>query len=53
MAEFVIGRPEQVGCSAVSAEEAKEPVEGAGYAVASLDGLGEGYGFRKIRRGSG
>ena len=25
-------------------------MEGAGYAVASLDGLGEGYGFRKIRR---
>ena len=35
---------------AVSLEEAKEPVEGAGYSVASLDGLGEGYGFRKIRR---
>ena len=34
----------------VSLEEAKEPVEGDGYAVASLDGLGEGYGFRKIRR---
>ncbi|HEY8000303.1 MAG: cupin domain-containing protein [Vicinamibacteria bacterium] len=33
----------------MDAEEAKEPVEGAGYAVASLDGLGEGYGFRKIR----
>ena len=33
----------------VSLEEAKEPVEGAGYAVANLDGLGEGYGFRKIR----
>jgi mannose-6-phosphate isomerase-like protein (cupin superfamily) len=37
----------------VSAEEAREPVEGAGYAVASLDGLGEGYGFRKIRTGVG
>ena len=35
---------------AVSLEEAKEPVEGDGYSVASLDGLGEGYGFRKIRR---
>jgi mannose-6-phosphate isomerase-like protein (cupin superfamily) len=33
----------------VAAAEAKEPIEGAGYAVASLDGLGEGYGFRKIR----
>ena len=31
-------------------DEAREPVEGDGYAVASLDGLGEGYGFRKIRR---
>ena len=33
----------------VSLEEAREPIEGDGYAVASLDGLGEGYGFRKIR----
>jgi mannose-6-phosphate isomerase-like protein (cupin superfamily) len=37
----------------MSLEEAKEPVEGAGYAVANLDGLGEGYGFRKIRRDLG
>ena len=37
----------------VSVEEAREPTEGAGYAVASLDGLGEGYGFRKIRRDLG
>jgi quercetin dioxygenase-like cupin family protein len=28
-------------------------VEGDGYAVARLDDLGEGYGFRKIRRGLG
>jgi mannose-6-phosphate isomerase-like protein (cupin superfamily) len=28
----------------------REPVAGEGYAVASLDGLGEGYGFRKIRK---
>ena len=34
----------------MTAEEIREPVEGDGYAVASLDGLGEGYGFRKIRR---
>jgi mannose-6-phosphate isomerase-like protein (cupin superfamily) len=27
--------------------------EGEGYAVGSLDGLGEGYGFRKIRRALG
>ena len=25
--------------------------QGKGYAVASLDDLGEGYGFRKVRRG--
>jgi quercetin dioxygenase-like cupin family protein len=25
-------------------------VQGAGYAVSSLDQMGEGYGFRKIRR---
>lgn len=34
----------------MSREEVNEPIEGNGYAVASLDGLGEGYGFRKIRR---
>jgi quercetin dioxygenase-like cupin family protein len=32
-------------------DEVSEPIVGDGYAVASLDGLGEGYGFRKIRRG--
>lgn len=37
----------------MSREEVREPIEGAGYAVASLDGLGEGYGFRKIRRALG
>jgi quercetin dioxygenase-like cupin family protein len=35
---------------AVSVEAASEPIEGDGYAIASLDGLGEGYGFRKVRR---
>jgi quercetin dioxygenase-like cupin family protein len=34
----------------VSQEEVSKPIEGDGYAVASLDGLGEGYGFRKIRK---
>jgi quercetin dioxygenase-like cupin family protein len=34
----------------VSQEEVSTPIEGDGYAVASLDGLGEGYGFRKIRK---
>ena len=34
-----------------SADTVREPVTGEGYAVASLDGLGEGYGFRKIRAG--
>jgi quercetin dioxygenase-like cupin family protein len=28
-------------------------VKGDGYAVANLSGLGEGYGFRKIRKGLG
>ena len=28
----------------------REPVAGDGYAVASLDGLGQDYGFRKIRK---
>jgi mannose-6-phosphate isomerase-like protein (cupin superfamily) len=34
----------------MSREEVSGPVKGDGWAVASLDGLGEGYGFRKIRR---
>jgi uncharacterized cupin superfamily protein len=32
---------------------AEEVVEGDGYSVASLDALGEGYGFRKVRRALG
>jgi quercetin dioxygenase-like cupin family protein len=35
---------------AVSSEPVREPKEGDGYAVADLDGVGEGYGFRKIRK---
>jgi quercetin dioxygenase-like cupin family protein len=35
------------------ADEVKETVQGDGYAVGHLDGLGDGYGFRKIRRGLG
>jgi mannose-6-phosphate isomerase-like protein (cupin superfamily) len=34
----------------MGAEEVTGPVEGDGYAVGSIDGIGEGYGFRKIRR---
>jgi quercetin dioxygenase-like cupin family protein len=34
----------------MSRDEVLEPVEGEGYAVAALDGIGQGYGFRKIRR---
>ena len=34
----------------MSRDQVSEPIEGEGYAVAGLDGLGEGYGFRKIRR---
>lgn len=37
----------------VSGEEVREPVDGGGYAVANLEGLGEGYGFRKIRKDLG
>jgi quercetin dioxygenase-like cupin family protein len=29
------------------------PIEGDGFAVGHLDGIGEGYGFRKIRRALG
>jgi mannose-6-phosphate isomerase-like protein (cupin superfamily) len=31
-------------------DEVTGPIEGEGYAVGSIDGIGEGYGFRKIRR---
>jgi quercetin dioxygenase-like cupin family protein len=34
----------------VADEEGTGIVEGDGYAVAALDDLGEGYGFRKVRR---
>jgi quercetin dioxygenase-like cupin family protein len=34
-------------------EEFTDVVNGDGYAVGTLDGLGDGYGFRKIRRGLG
>jgi quercetin dioxygenase-like cupin family protein len=33
--------------------EVKQVVEGDGYAIGSLDALGEGYGFRKIRTALG
>jgi quercetin dioxygenase-like cupin family protein len=29
------------------------PIEGEGFAVGHLDGIGEGYGFRKVRRALG
>jgi quercetin dioxygenase-like cupin family protein len=35
------------------AEPVRETVEGDGYAVGHLDGLGEGWGFRKVRKGLG
>jgi quercetin dioxygenase-like cupin family protein len=31
-------------------EEVSGPVEGDGFAVGNIEGLGEGYGFRKIRQ---
>jgi quercetin dioxygenase-like cupin family protein len=34
----------------MAGDEAKDTVQGEGYAVGSLSGMGEGYGFRKIRR---
>jgi quercetin dioxygenase-like cupin family protein len=34
-------------------ETTQAVTKGDGYAVASLDDLGEGYGFRKIRKGLG
>ena len=35
------------------AEEAREPVEGDGYAVANIDAMADGPGFRKIRHAVG
>ena len=32
------------------ADEVRETVQGEGYAVGTLDGMGEGWGFRKVRR---
>ena len=32
------------------ADEVRETVKGDGYAVGHLDGMGEGPGFRKVRR---
>lgn len=32
------------------ADDVREPVKGDGWAVANIDSLGEGYGFRKIRK---
>jgi quercetin dioxygenase-like cupin family protein len=35
------------------ADAVRETIEGQGYAVGHLDGLGEGWGFRKVRSGLG
>jgi quercetin dioxygenase-like cupin family protein len=35
------------------ADEVREVVEGDGYAVGHIDAMGDGYGFRKIRRAVG
>jgi quercetin dioxygenase-like cupin family protein len=32
------------------ADEVREPIQGDGYAVANIDAMGDGYGFKKIRR---
>jgi uncharacterized cupin superfamily protein len=37
----------------MSRNQVKETIVGDGYAVANVDGIGEGYGFRKIRRALG
>jgi uncharacterized cupin superfamily protein len=34
-------------------DETREPVEGEGFAVANVDALAEGPGFRKVRRALG
>ncbi len=37
----------------MGSQETREIVTGEGYAVANIDGLGKGPGFRKIRKGLG
>jgi mannose-6-phosphate isomerase-like protein (cupin superfamily) len=37
----------------LSATEVREVIEGKGYAAANIDGIGEGPGFRKVRRAIG
>ena len=37
----------------MAAQEAREVVTGDGYAVANIDGLGDGPGFRKVRKALG
>jgi mannose-6-phosphate isomerase-like protein (cupin superfamily) len=37
----------------MEASEYPKVTTGAGYAVGGLDALGEGYGFRKVRKGLG
>ena len=37
----------------MSPDQVSEPIEGDGFALADLDGLGEGYGFRKVRHALG
>jgi quercetin dioxygenase-like cupin family protein len=37
----------------MASDEVGQPIEGDGYAVGSIDGIGDGYGFRKIRRALG
>ena len=37
----------------MAGEAIDDVISGDGYAVGTLDALGEGYGFRKIRRGLG
>jgi quercetin dioxygenase-like cupin family protein len=41
------------GRDMATSEEAREVVQGDGYAVGNIDAMGEGYGFRKIRRALG
>jgi mannose-6-phosphate isomerase-like protein (cupin superfamily) len=37
----------------MASEAVRETVEGDGYTVGHLDGLGDGWGFRKVRTGLG
>src|SRR5204863_4031549 len=50
VAHACVGSAAPTGEEGEMAEQVHETVKGDGYAVGSVDGMGEGPGFRKVRR---